>query len=318
MSPTISVVMPVFNGEKYLQEAIQSILDQSFRDFELIIVDDLSTDHSVEVIKKFNDPRIKFYTNEQNQRISRTLNRGIQAASGKYIARMDQDDVALTNRLEVQKQFLDQNPKISIVGSWTKIMSEEGIVSDRKHVHYTDPNELKFWFQFNCFLVHPSTFFRKEVWETLGGYAVDADRQPEDFDFWTMALHQFEMVNLPEVLLHYRESKKSMSRGNRDDFEKHLEKIGTNYIAFLQNDPDHKNMAPYRKYFQIGNHKRVPLTLSETLGLLWINQKSVFSAADRKLFYFFTLYFRTRTMAKAILKQSTAIRRLMGVNARAI
>ena len=108
--------MPVYNGEKYLQEAIESILNQTFKDFEFIIINDGSTDKTLEIIKSFTDPRIKLITQE-NRGIIYSLNKGITESRGKYIARMDADDISLPERLEKEYRFLEQNPNYGIVGT---------------------------------------------------------------------------------------------------------------------------------------------------------------------------------------------------------
>ena len=119
-----TVLMPVFNGEKHLNEAINSILSQSFQDFEFLIIDDGSTDHSKKIIRSYQDKRIRFIENDRNLQLSRTLNRGIQLAKGEYILRMDADDISFPNRLEKQIQFMDQNLEIIASGSSLKLMGE--------------------------------------------------------------------------------------------------------------------------------------------------------------------------------------------------
>ena len=116
----VSVVLPVYNGAKYLRDAIDSMLAQSYANFELIIIDDGSTDDSINIISAFNDPRIRLYSQE-NQGLAATLNRGITLAKGAYIARQDQDDVSLPNRLSKQAAFLETNPDYGMVGTWASI-----------------------------------------------------------------------------------------------------------------------------------------------------------------------------------------------------
>ena len=114
--PLITVLMPVYNGAKYLNEAIDSILNQTFSDFELLIIDDGSTDQSIDLIKAYNDPRIKLIVNKKNIGQSATLNKGLELARGKYIARMDQDDISMPERLKKQMGFMDEYPKFAVPG----------------------------------------------------------------------------------------------------------------------------------------------------------------------------------------------------------
>ena len=112
--PGVSVVMPAYNAAKYIKEAIDSILAQTYRDFEFIIVNDGSTDNTKEIILSYSDPRIVYIENEQNSGICVTLNKGLDAAKGRYIVRMDSDDIALPQRLEVQVRYMDANPVVGV------------------------------------------------------------------------------------------------------------------------------------------------------------------------------------------------------------
>ncbi len=124
MNPTISVVMPVYNGAKYLKEAIESVLNQSFKDFELILINDGSTDSSESIIKSFDEPRIVYLNNGGNLGLSKSFNKGIIAAKGTYIARMDADDVSLPNRFEIQLDYLDTHPNIGVIGTNIILINE--------------------------------------------------------------------------------------------------------------------------------------------------------------------------------------------------
>jgi glycosyltransferase involved in cell wall biosynthesis len=124
--PKVSVVMSVYNGEKYLCEAIDSILNQTFENFEFLIVNDGSTDRTLEILQSYRDPRIKVINNERNIGLTASLNKGLKIAKGEYVARMDADDVSFPHRLEQQKAFLDRNPRVAMVGSWAEVIDESG------------------------------------------------------------------------------------------------------------------------------------------------------------------------------------------------
>ena len=122
MNPLVTVLMSVYNGEKYLERAIKSILNQTFKDFEFLIINDGSTDNSVKIIQSFNDLRLRLIHNESNIGLIKTLNKGLKLSNGKYIARMDCDDISLPKRLSIQASFMEKYPEIGVCGSWVKII----------------------------------------------------------------------------------------------------------------------------------------------------------------------------------------------------
>ena len=135
----ISVVMAVFNGGMYLRDSIQSILDQSLTNFEFIIIDDKSVDDSAKIITSFSDPRIRHIRNQTNLGLAASLNKGIKLAKGEYIARMDADDISLPNRLEIQANYLDFHPDISVVGSYVQTFNEKGLTTKLYYPTHSSP-----------------------------------------------------------------------------------------------------------------------------------------------------------------------------------
>ena len=138
-TPAVSVLMPVYNVEKYIGEAIESILNQTFNDFEFIIIDDASTDNTVSVIEKFSDNRIKLIRNETNIKLAASLNKGLRIAQGKYIARMDGDDISLPHRFQKLYEFLENNPSVDICGSAMRVFGNEETVWE----YSSDDKEIK-------------------------------------------------------------------------------------------------------------------------------------------------------------------------------
>ena len=160
-TPAISVLMSVFNSDKYLHEAIDSILKQTFTDFEFIIINDASTDSSVNIIKSYNDIRIVLIENETNIGLTNSLNKGIKRATGKYIARMDADDIALPFRFAEQFSFMELHAEIGICGTWVETFNEKGkiVVWD-----YPETHEKIICRQFfNVGFAHPTVMFRVMV-----------------------------------------------------------------------------------------------------------------------------------------------------------
>ncbi|MFN5442865.1 MAG: glycosyltransferase family 2 protein, partial [Crocinitomicaceae bacterium] len=162
--PDVSVVMPVYNGEQYLKEAIESILSQTYVNFEFIIINDGSEDNSEEIILSYNDPRIVYIKNLENLKLIKTLNIGFSKAKGKYIARMDADDISLPRRLEKQVDYLERNPDIGVLGTGVFLKGEKEI---SKLLYHTDDKSLRFALAFYCPFIHPSVVLRKAVLDHL-------------------------------------------------------------------------------------------------------------------------------------------------------
>lgn len=230
--PYVSILLPVYNGEKYLHESIQSILAQQYAAWECIIINDGSTDRTKEIVASFADTRIRYYE-QKNQGLGAALNRGIRLARGRYIARQDQDDRAFPQRLVKQATFLDHNPRIVLVGTWAQIWKENA-KTDAIHQHPTDSVALKFYLLFDNPFVHSSVMLRKETLDSVGVYTTDPARQPpEDYDLWSRIARSYEVANIGEVLQIYRETSISMSRTGIHPFMKQLIAISTDNLSFL-------------------------------------------------------------------------------------
>lgn len=205
MRPVVTVLIPVHNGTAFLRDAIGSVLGQTFGDFELLLLDDASTDESREIIGSFRDPRVRLERNARNVGQTATLNRGLDLARGRYVARLDQDDVSLPRRLERQVELLERRPEIDVVGTWGFVIDARGrrVGAMRRRVRDRGSflgalivGECPFW--------HPSVVFRRDAIRALGGY--DTSFAPaEDVDLWTrLALSGGQGVVLPEVHCLYR------------------------------------------------------------------------------------------------------------------
>ena len=187
--PKISVVMPAYNAEKYIGEAIESILNQTFKDFEFIIINDGSVDHTKEIIREYNDPRIVLLENDKNRGIVLSLNKGLDAATGKYIARMDADDIALKNRFERQVEYLDEHKDIGVLGT--------GIFT-------TNAEQLKAELLFNSCIAHPTVMIRKSVLQKYNLKYNTEFAGAEDYCLWWNIAKVSKIATLPDILLDYR------------------------------------------------------------------------------------------------------------------
>lgn len=227
-APLISVAMPVYNGEKYLAEAIESILAQTFTDFELIIIDDGSTDSSLEILKKYEqrDARILLIS-RVNKNLVATLNEIIDMARGKWIARMDQDDIALPHRFARQLEWLAQTDA-DICGSWVRFF---GTADKRILKHSQSDAALKMEILFGCPFAHPSVMMKANLAKQLP--YDNAWEKCEDYDLWERAARAgWKMTNVQEVLLRYRQHAAQISTATLDKQQELTQKIRFRYWTF--------------------------------------------------------------------------------------
>ena len=200
MKPALTVLMPVYNGEKYLGQAVESILDQTFAGFDLLIIDDCSSDRSVDIIRSYRDSRIRLVQNDRNRGLIGTLNEGIELAERSYIARMDQDDISMPERLRKQIEFMETHPEVAVCGCWAVEIDENGN-SLRKRETPVGPQMVK-----DCWrpspIIHPSAFMRTAIAKkyTYDKNFIDA----EDYELWLRIAKDHPIDNIPEYLLHYR------------------------------------------------------------------------------------------------------------------
>jgi glycosyltransferase involved in cell wall biosynthesis len=214
--PSLSVIMPVYNRAAYLKQSIESVLNQSFRDFEFIIIDDGSNDGSVDIIQSFKDERIRFYRNSENRGIVYSRNRGLAKAQGKYVAMFDSDDIALADKFEKQIHFLEQNPEYVMCGTWVKWVDENGEPTGEKWKLPAAPKEIPAIMLFRNYFVQPTVVIRRDAIPE-GGYSEGFDIV-EDSKMWFDVSLKHKMANIPEYLLYYRVHSGNVS--NRS--EKHI------------------------------------------------------------------------------------------------
>lgn len=198
-TPRVTVLMPVFNGEKYLGEAIESILNQTFADFEFLIINDGSTDNSVSIIQSYPDSRIKLLHNDGNRGLIATLNRGIEFARGEYIARMDCDDISLPKRLAKQMEFMDQHQEVGVCGTWISTIGRNKVVKPP-----TEHDAIVCRLMFESCLLHPTVIIRRSVLRENGIFYDHGYLHAEDYELWVRCSKFCKLANLGEVLFHYR------------------------------------------------------------------------------------------------------------------
>jgi len=210
----ISVIMSVHNGEAYLKDAVESVLSQTYKDFEFIVVDDASTDSSLKILESY--PSIKIVRNEKNIGLTKSLNHALSIAQGDYIARMDADDISLPHRLQVQKDFLDSHPSIVCVGSSLTIIDTKGNVVGTKQAT-TDSDLLMFYMILKNQIAHPSVMFRKDIILAAGGYD-ESVRYAQDYDLWSRLMNAgYTFSNINEPLIKYRIHGESITQGAKKE-----------------------------------------------------------------------------------------------------
>ncbi len=213
--PSISVLMPVYNASAFLREAIESILDQTFCDFELLIFNDASNDDSALLIKSFNDSRIRFFSSEFNQGYVHHLNEGIQLARGKYIARMDADDISEKERLEKQFNFMESHPEVGICGAQVVTINETGVFQAMGYHYHTDA-ELRIRLLSDSCFAHPLVMIRKSILIENKLYYKAELMPAEDYAMWVELSLISCLANLPDFLLRYRVHSNQITKKKRE------------------------------------------------------------------------------------------------------
>ena len=209
MLKKVTVLMPVYNSEKYLKESIDSILNQTYENFELLILDDASTDNSVKIINSYKDDRIKLFKNEKNKGISYTRNKGVELATGEFIALMDSDDISKKNRLEVEVKFLEKYTEFDVVSSRAEVLNGEKLYKTHKKIEEFELANIQLMFR--DVIINPASMFRKEFINKNNIRYREENFVAEDYDFWVECAKFTNIAILSEALLIYRTGHKNTS-----------------------------------------------------------------------------------------------------------
>ena len=250
LQPKITVLMPVYNAEKYLHEAIDSILNQTFTDFEFLIINDASTDKSKKIILSFKDPRIRYYENQKNLGVAKTLNWGLKLAKAKYIARMDADDIASSKRLQLQYEVLNQQEnKLAVVVSYYDIINKKGnfLYTQKNSV---SPEEIYYTLQFRNCIGHPTVMFDKNIiLKDFKGYSTS--HEAEDYDLWLRLASRYKFRKIKKRLLKLRIHPKSRvgSFGNHINQSAFL--LVRNNLSLMINQPINIKTAKILTNYQV-------------------------------------------------------------------
>ncbi|WP_394676799.1 glycosyltransferase [uncultured Sphingobacterium sp.] len=217
--PILSIIMPVYNGEKYLETSVRSILDQTHHDFEFIIIDDGSSDKTEDIIKSFQDQRIVLISNNRNEGITRSLNKGLYFSRGQYIGRMDCDDISRRDRFELQLAYLEENPNVSIVGSDYEILYENAlddtILLNRVNIS-VEHEDLLVEFLYRNVICHPTVTMRKNDLNSKKLYYDRWAYCAEDYKLWIDSiLSGLKLGSIPIPLIKYRHHGEQVSTTKR-------------------------------------------------------------------------------------------------------
>ena len=208
MNPKVSIVMSVYNAERYLEEAIDSILNQSFSDFEFVIINDGSTDRTSEILRDYTDPRVVII-DQANRGVTQSLNKAMEMARGQYIARMDADDISLPQRFQMQVEFLENNLTVGLVGTSVIYIDEDGKTIMEGHLPTENTRIKEALLSQNPFC-HGSVMFRRECIRKVGGYR-EGFKRAQDYDLWLRIAEYYEVANLIVPLYNLRITAGSIS-----------------------------------------------------------------------------------------------------------
>jgi glycosyltransferase involved in cell wall biosynthesis len=258
----VSVVMPVYNAQKYLKTAIESILIQSYTNFELILINDGSTDNSKNIIESFNDERIKLYNNDGNKGLIYSLNKAISLCEGRYIARMDSDDISNENRLKIQVEFLENNPEIGVISSNVIQFSDRYPIIKKSTKYNKDNDAIKCELLFRNRLIHPSVMLRASIVKNDSGNRYNPKHlMCEDFGLWQLLISKYKFFVTQENLVQYRMTNTSITTKSRNEIEnfykyqKEVYKQGLRILGIPFNDREldihtELSMATKVKYYK--------------------------------------------------------------------
>jgi len=242
-TPKVTILMPALNAEAFLEETLNSIWRQTMTDYELLVVDDASTDRTPELLAACQDSRLRVLRNETRLKLSGALNRGLDKAQGKYIARMDADDRMHPDRLASQLQFMEAHPDVACCGGWIRSF---GTGPAQTQSFPSGAENLKAFSLFYTPFAHPTVLFRRE-WFSREALRYDGSFYPtEDYELWSRVLQKFPCDNLSQVLIDYRVHENSMTGGEWPEMDAQTIRIQRQILKQLKLDPSEEESKIHR------------------------------------------------------------------------
>ncbi len=275
--PLVTVLMSVYNGEKYLREAMESILNQTYRNIEFLIINDASTDSSIEIIQSYRDERIRFSSNAENIKLTASLNKGIDLAQGKYIARMDADDISLPVRIEKQVAFMEQHPQVGLCGTYVQnIGMNDPYVPPYKTTH----DEIKFKLFFETHFPHPAAMLRKSVLDEHNLMYDTVNQVAQDYELWNKMIDYCEVAIIPEPLVKKRSHPEMTSVKKGEEQLQVVKKIHGELMRKLGATPSKEALDSYELFLKGAN----PKSKKELFSLLDLFDKLITGNRRNKIY----------------------------------
>ncbi len=247
--PLVSVLMPIWNAAEYLNESLGSIVNQSYKNLEIIIVDDASTDQSIDIVTSYCDPRVVIIKNYENLGLAESLNVAIRHSSGELLARMDGDDIAHNDRIARQVAFLNEHPEVDVLGSAMQYFGESKYVN-----HFPEDHAAcKSYLIFNVCFGHPSVMLRRKIFDDKKNFYKPIYRQyGEEYDLWCRLVEQFRFHNLNDILVYYRTYPSEIKSNAEEQRKRNAAGIRWHYLnkylgQISETDWDKHNMASFSK-----------------------------------------------------------------------
>lgn len=237
--PKVTIILPVYNGERYLREAIDSVLAQTYSDFELWVVNDGSTDGTVDIVDSFNDPRVKRIDNPHNMGIVASLNRAFAMVESPFIGRMDDDDLWHANKLELQMALLESRPDVGVCGT---SIHKFGYV-DAVHIFPEESDALKVGLLFYCMMSHPSVVFRRSMLVETGLSYRQESFPAEDYQMWIDVLKHSNIYNLRQPLVEYRQHESQICREHKEEQVVLERRLREEQLRLIYPNPSEEELA---------------------------------------------------------------------------
>lgn len=256
MAVKVSVIMPVYNGTQFVAKAIESILGQSLRELELIVIDDCSLDDTFCIVNGFKDSRLRVYKNAYNMGNYKSRNIGNELARGKYIAVMDADDVSIADRLLIQYDYLEQHPEIGLVGSFAEYIDERGTIMGvlQKPIAY---NDIKLALLLdNCF-IHSSMMYRKRLVKRYHILYDENLRYSADYRFAVQCSRKFKICNIDQILIYYRKHADQISEQKKDQQIRYANEVRINQLNRFRLNPSRADLASHLELMQFRSHMEI-------------------------------------------------------------
>lgn len=261
----ITVLMPVYNSEAYLAAAMQSVLNQSFADFEFLIIDDGSVDGSVEIVKTFADNRVSLLHNGQRLGVAATLNKGLELAGSEYVARMDADDISEPDRLMRQFEFMERSPEIGVSGSWVRMFAD----GERGHLirYPLEADTIRAYILFNNPLAHPVVMMRRGMLQERGLRYDSLCGAGQDYELWSRCLPRVAVRNIGRPLLSWRVNKEGVTQKDNSGSNRTALSVQRRELAKIGIDADDEALRRHRSIGR-GEGAASPTDLED--GLQWL------------------------------------------------